>query len=182
MALTSGRQGACYGDTNTRGLITYRTGWDHGVFIPMLLINPAANIPIVQMSVLSSESAADHYRMGVALSKLRDSNIAIIGSGFASFHNLRLMFSGIMKDPTFKKKNDAWSEAVLDAVTTRDAEERGRKMEAWRQWPGAYEMHPRGGADHFLPLVVCAGAGGEGKAESYKDEFMGLEMYSYCWA
>ncbi|KAJ9664065.1 hypothetical protein H2201_005305 [Coniosporium apollinis] len=157
-------------------------GWDHGVFIPMLLINPAANIPIVQMSVLSSESAADHYRMGVALSKLRDSNIAIIGSGFASFHNLRLMFSGIMKDPTFKKKNDAWSEAVLDAVTTRDAEERGRKMEAWRQWPGAYEMHPRGGADHFLPLVVCAGAGGEGKAESYKDEFMGLEMYSYYWA
>ena len=159
-----------------------KTGWDHGVFIPMLLINPAADVPIVQLSVLVSESPADHFRMGRALASLRDSNVAIVGSGFASFHNLRLMFSGIMGDPTFKQRNDAWSKVVGEAVLEKTVEEREEKVKEWRKWPGAYEMHPRGGAEHFLPLVVCAGAGGEGQGGSYKDSYNGLDMYSYYWA
>ncbi|KAF2086345.1 Extradiol aromatic ring-opening dioxygenase [Saccharata proteae CBS 121410] len=159
-----------------------RAGWDHGVFVPMLLINPAHDIPIVQLSVMSSENPSDHFRMGRALSTLRDSNIAIIGSGFASFHNLRLMFSGITSDPFFKARNSAWSEAVSDAVLEADLQVREKKLEEWRKFPGAYEMHPRGGAEHFLPLVVCAGAGGEGKAEFYTDDFVSLPMYSFIWS
>ncbi|OCK75592.1 Extradiol aromatic ring-opening dioxygenase [Lepidopterella palustris CBS 459.81] len=156
-------------------------GWDHGVFIPMLLINPSANIPIVQLSVLTSESPTAHFAIGRALSALRESNVAIIGSGFASFHNLRLMFSGAMNDPAFKTRNDAWSKAVGDAVLSEKIEEREEKVARWREWPGAYEMHPKGGAEHFLPLVVCAGAGGEGKGKAYKDRFGGLDMWSYYW-
>ncbi|KAF2430972.1 Extradiol aromatic ring-opening dioxygenase [Tothia fuscella] len=157
-------------------------GWDHGVFIPLLLIHPKADIPIVQVSVLSSESPSAHYKMGVALSKLRDSNIAIIGSGFASFHNLRVMFSGGAQDPSFRIRNEAWNEAITNAVTNASGEKRRKKLEEWRKFPGAYEMHPRGGAEHFLPLIVCAGAGGDGvAAEKYTDEFMGLDMYSYYW-
>lgn len=95
-------------------------GWDHGVFVPMLLINPSASIPIVQLSVLSSESPAQHYAMGRALSSLRDSNVAIIGSGFASFHNLRLMFSGTANDKSFKTRNKAWSKAVETTVLEKD--------------------------------------------------------------
>ncbi|KAL9093036.1 MAG: hypothetical protein Q9165_004174 [Trypethelium subeluteriae] len=157
-------------------------GWDHGVFVPMLLINPAANVPIVQVSVLASESPADHWKMGRALSALRDSNIAIIGSGFASFHNLRLMFSGITADPEFRERNEAWSKAVTDAVLEEHVEEREKKIKSWRDWPAAYEMHPRGGAEHFLPLIVCAGAAGEGSGLSYTDKYMGLDMHSYYWA
>ncbi|KAF2230255.1 Extradiol aromatic ring-opening dioxygenase [Viridothelium virens] len=157
-------------------------GWDHGVFVPMLLINPAANVPIVQVSVLNSESPTGHYKMGRALSDLRDSNIAIIGSGFASFHNLRLMFSGITSDPGFQNRNEAWSKAVSDAVLEEYVEEREKKINAWRDWPAAYEMHPRGGAEHFLPLIVCAGAAGKGSGLSYTDKYMGLDMYSYYWA
>ena len=119
--------------------------------------------------------------MGRALSTLRDSNIAIIGSGFASFHNLRIMFNGITNDPSFRSRNKQWNDAVTDAVCETDKEERIHKLEKWREFPAAYEMHPRGGAEHFLPLLVCAGAGGEGKAEKYTDEFMGLDMYSYYW-
>ena len=156
-------------------------GWDHGVFVPLLIINPSANIPIIQLSVLSSENPAAHYAMGRALSTLRDSNIAIIGSGFASFHNLRLMFSGITHDPSFRSRNKQWNDAVTEAVSETDNDERIQKLEKWREFPAAYEMHPRGGAEHFLPLLVCAGAGGEGKAERYTDEFMGLDMYSYYW-
>jgi aromatic ring-opening dioxygenase catalytic subunit (LigB family) len=68
----------------SRSIAMYRTevqGRDHGVFIPMLLINPAANIPIVQLSVLSSNSPAQHFAMGQALASLRESGVAIVGSG-----------------------------------------------------------------------------------------------------
>ncbi|KAF2641976.1 extradiol ring-cleavage dioxygenase [Massarina eburnea CBS 473.64] len=157
-----------------------KRGWDHGVFVPMTLINPKADIPIIQLSVLNSESPSAHYAIGRALATLRSENIAIIGSGFASLHNMRAMFTGQTKIPTFKKLNEEWSESILDAVQTKDVEERGKKFEGWRQWPGAYDMHPRGGAEHFLPLIVCAGAGG-GKAKAYADEFMGLDMWSYYW-
>ncbi|EKG12259.1 Extradiol ring-cleavage dioxygenase class III enzyme subunit B [Macrophomina phaseolina MS6] len=156
-------------------------GWDHGVFVPMLLINPKADVPIVQMSVMRSENPADHFRMGRALSKLRDSNVAIVGSGFPTLHNLRVMFSGLTNDPSFRSRSNAWSKAVNAAVKEQDPEERQKKLEGWRSFPGAYEMHPRGGAEHFLPLIVCAGAAGEGKLRTYTDKFMGLEMYSYYW-
>jgi len=147
----------------------------------MLLINPAANVPIIQLSVLTSEDPTQHYLMGQALAKLRDNNIAIVGSGFASFHNLRLMRGGVSQDPSFRTRMKAWNKAVSDAATEENEEERGKKLLGWREWPAAYEMHPRGGAEHFLPLVVCAGAGGSAKAKSYLDEFMGFDIYSFYW-
>lgn len=156
-------------------------GWDHGVFVPMLLINPKADVPIVQLSVLSSENPAAHFKMGQALAKLRDTNVAIVGSGFAGLHNLRLMFSGIIYDPSFRQRNSKWQEAVTEMMSEGDEENRLKKLEKWREIPSAYEMHPRGGAEHFLPLIVCAGAGENEKAYSYTDEFMGLDMYSYYW-
>jgi aromatic ring-opening dioxygenase catalytic subunit (LigB family) len=156
-------------------------GWDHGVFIPMLLINPAADIPIVQLSVLSSESPSSHYEMGRALARLRDSNIAIIGSGAASFHNLNLLFSGVTSDAKFKSKNTEWSRAVTHAVLEKDAAEREKLFKGWRAWPGGDEMHPRGGGEHFMPLIVCAGAGGDQVAETYTDDLAGVEMFSYYW-
>jgi len=156
-------------------------GWDHGVFVPMLLVRPEADIPVVQVSVLSSEDPADHLAMGRALRKLRDENVAIVGSGFASFHNLRFMFGGATEQPGFKAKNDEWSRAVTEAAVTKDAKERGHKFEAWRGWPSAYVSHPRGGAEHFLPLVVCAGAAGDEVGKWYTDEYVGLDIYSYYW-
>jgi len=149
----------------------------------MLLVNPAANIPIVQVSVTSDESASSHLLMGRALARLRDSNVAIIGSGFASFHNLRIMrsiMSGTSNDPKFPERNAEWNCAVTAAMTETDGKKREDQLSQWRSWANAYEMHPRGGAEHFLPLLVAAGAG-EGAAKSYTDEFLGLDMYSYYW-
>lgn len=145
----------------------------------MMLIHPSATIPIIQLSVLSSEDPTAHYRMGTALHALRSQKIAIIGSGFASFHNMRLW--GQTRNPEFRKRNDAWSDAVGEAIGEPDAGKREERLSRWREFPGAYEMHPRGGAEHFLPLVVCAGAAGEGSAKMYKDEFNGFDMFSYYW-
>lgn len=150
----------------------------------MTLIHPSATIPIIQVSVLASEDPKKHYDIGRALAPLRALNIAIVGSGFASLHNLRAMFSGQSRTPAFKTLNEAFSAAVADAVSTTDEEKQRRKFEAWRSWPGAYEMHPRGGAEHFLPLIVCAGAGAGdagGKVKSFKDETYGLDMWSFYW-
>lgn len=147
----------------------------------MKLIDPTASTPIIQLSVLSSESPATHYAIGRALSTLRARNIAIIGSGFATFHNLRLLFSPVSSSPEFTKLSVEWSNAVTDAAMTDDEGARGKKFEGWRGWPHAYTMHPRGGAEHFLPLIVCAGAAGETAGRKYADEFRGNDMWSYYW-
>jgi aromatic ring-opening dioxygenase catalytic subunit (LigB family) len=165
----------------TSELIMCNTGWDHGVFVPMKLINPSANVPIVQLSVLASESSSDSYAIGRALSALRAHNIAIVGSGFASFHNIRLLFSPTSGTPEFKHQNTEWSNAVTDAAMTNEEGARGTKFEDWRNWPHTYTMHPRGGAEHFLPLIVCAGAAGTTPGKNYADDFRGLDMLSYYW-
>jgi aromatic ring-opening dioxygenase catalytic subunit (LigB family) len=156
-------------------------GWDHGVFVPMLLINPNADIPVVQLSVLSSDSPAQLFAMGRALSSLRESGVAIVGSGMPTFHNLRIMFSGGQNDKGFKTRNAQWSQTLTDTIKIEDSEERGKKLEGWRDWVGAKEAHPVGGVEHFSPLIVCAGAGGDGRAEAFGDELMGTRQYSYYW-
>ncbi|OIW23001.1 Extradiol aromatic ring-opening dioxygenase [Coniochaeta ligniaria NRRL 30616] len=160
-------------------------GWDHGVFVPFLLINPAADIPVVQLSVLQSEDAEAHLRMGRALGALRDSNVAIVGSGFASFHNMaamrHLMMSG--SPGAVRARNEAWNAALTAAVGETDAAEREARLSKWRELPYSYDMHPRYGAEHFLPLLVVAGAAleGDGKAKAYKDEFLGVDIWTYYW-
>ena len=109
----------------------------------MKLIDPEARLPIIQVSVLASESPQQSYAIGRALGKLRARNIAIVGSGFATFHNLRLMFDGTAQTPSFKKQNKEWSKAVGDAALTSDDGVREQKFVGWRNWPEAYVMHPR---------------------------------------
>ncbi|KAK6608421.1 4,5-DOPA dioxygenase extradiol 3 [Botrytis cinerea] len=133
-----------------------KRGWDHGVFIPLLLIAPKAQIPIVQVSVLRSNSPAQHYAMGQALAPLRSRGIAILGSGMPTFHNLRLMFSGVMNTPAYKAQD-------------------------WRQWTGAEDAHPEKGQEHFLPLIVCAGAGGNEPGKGWEDQAMGSGQWTYYW-
>lgn len=147
----------------------------------MTLINPAADVPVIQLSVLSSASPAQHFAMGQALAPLRNSNVAILGSGMPSFHNLRLMFSGATSDPAVQQRNARWSETLTNTIKVEKSEERGKKLERWRDWVGAKEAHPQGGEEHFLPLIVCAGAGGDGKAEAFADELMGTKQFSYYW-
>lgn len=149
-----------------------------------MLVNPAADIPIVQVSVLANEDPASHFRMGRALQALRTSNVAIVGSGFATFHNLPAMmrlFTGSESAMELRPKVEAWSDTLAEAVLEETAAERERKLAEWREFPHSYYMHPRGGAEHFLPLLVCAGAAGDGKGGSYKDRFNGVDVWSFYW-
>lgn len=159
-------------------------GWDHGVFIPLLMINPAANIPIIQMSVLPPKSEADStarlLKMGAALSTLRDANVAIVGSGSATMHNMRAF-----RVPGFRDGKETqikqFSEKLTAAVSIEDLEERGKALSGWRQFPGADICHPPQEAEHLYPLFVCAGAGGNAKAKTWIDKAFGEEFVSYYW-
>ncbi|KAF7559801.1 hypothetical protein G7046_g4362 [Stylonectria norvegica] len=161
-------------------------GWDHGVFVPLSLVLPKADIPIIQMSVLDSEDPESHLRMGSALAKLRESNIAIVGSGFASFHNgnimRQLMRLGQEHRDQFHGKTVAWNAALTEATTLPDKAKRWAALKAWRSLPDANLMHPPSAGEHFMPLLVCAGAAADGEAaKRYSDEFLGVEINTYYW-
>ncbi|KJZ73418.1 hypothetical protein HIM_07212 [Hirsutella minnesotensis 3608] len=161
-------------------------GWDHGVFIPMMLVNPKADVPIVQVSVLESEDAEKHLRMGAALSRLRADNIAVIGSGFASFHNFSVMRglrnASSAQFASFKAQSDEWNAALAKAVTAKSKEDRWDGLRGWRNLPHADTMHPPRGGEHFMPLIVCTGAvSDEDIARSYTDEYMGVDIYTFYW-
>lgn len=162
-------------------------GWDHGVFIPFLLINPQADVPIVQVSVLASEDAAAHLRMGHALAGLRDQNIAIVGSGSASFHNipvLQRVWMGLVSTASLQEKSRAWHEALTGAVIGEGVEgdERERRLERWREFPNADDMQPPMAGEHFMPLLVCAGARGDTKGRAFKDPLFGVDNFTYYWS
>ncbi|KAI1060782.1 hypothetical protein LB506_007343 [Fusarium annulatum] len=150
-------------------------GWDHGVFIPLLLVNPKADIPVVQVSVLESEDPEEHLRMGAALRKLRAHNIAVVGSGFASFHNIRAMMmlgsSGPEQQAQFRTLSDEWNNTLTEAALKKDTDERWKALKGWRKFPYADMMHPPNGGEHFMPLLVCAGAAREGEeTRKYNDD------------
>ena len=67
-------------------------GFDHGLFVPLKIMYPSANIPCVQLSLVNSLQPKAHIQMGKALADLRKDNVLIIGSGF-SFHNLKEFFA-----------------------------------------------------------------------------------------
>lgn len=130
-------------------------GLDHGVFVPMALLYPAADIPCVQLSMGASLDPASHLGLGQALADLHRHNILLIGSGF-SFHNLRAFFSA----PTEESKllnaafEDWLQQVCMDPAL--DESRRRRLLLRWHEAPGARFCHPR--EEHLLPLHVCYGA------------------------
>lgn len=124
-------------------------GFDHGVFVPFMLIYPDADIPIVQLSLQENLDPAQHMSIGQALAPLRDQGVLIVGSGM-SYHNLREFFRG---NEESAKEFDMW---LNNAVTGVAPQEREKELLAWAEAPSARAFHPR--EDHLIPLMVTVGA------------------------
>ena len=149
-------------------------GFDHGVFIPFLLIYPDADIPVVQLSLLSSLDPAAHLAIGRALEPLRDEGVLIVGSGL-SFHNLRGFFTD---DPRITTGAEAFDQWLTAAVTDPDPARRDTTLSAWATAPGARTSHPR--EEHLLPLMVAAGAAGADLGvQAYSDHVFGKAVSGY---
>jgi aromatic ring-opening dioxygenase catalytic subunit (LigB family) len=126
-------------------------GFDHGVFIPLKVAFPDADIAVVPLSVRADLDAAAHVRAGQALAGLRDQGVLIVGSGM-SFHNMRAY--GNPASLQVSKTFDAWLAETAEAAPA----ERNARLGDWASAPAARLCHPAGQEEHLLPLMVAAGA------------------------
>ncbi len=123
--------------------------FDHGVFVPLMVMYPRADIPVLQLSLRKDLDAGAHISLGKALAPLREQNVLIIGSGF-SFHNMR-GYGPQGKEPS--RQFDDWlGHTVLGSTGVA----RCATLEAWASAPAARQCHPR--EEHLIPLMVAAGA------------------------
>jgi 4,5-DOPA dioxygenase extradiol len=128
-------------------------GLDHGAWVPLLLAYPAANVPVVQLSVQPHLGPAHHLALGRALAPLRGEGVLIIGSGSYT-HNLREFFHG------HSDREPQWVTAFADWFDQALIENRTDDLLHYRQIaPFAERNHPT--EEHLLPLYVALGAAGE---------------------
>jgi len=153
-------------------------GFDHGLFVPLLLMYPEADIPCVQLSLLSNLDPEKHIRIGEAISMLARSNILILGSGF-SFHNLKVLLGGNASTPD--RENEAFEKWLVDTCTlpSLDEYERARRLIDWASAPGARYCHPR--EEHLLPLHVCYGVAKRACAGHAELTIMRKKSSTYFW-
>lgn len=128
---------------------TATRGYDHGMFSPMQIINPSADIPTIQISLKQGLDPQSHIAMGRALAPFREENILIIASGL-SYHNLR-MFNQLAAEPSYAF--DSW---LNETLTKNIGTQRNTLLNNWSNAPYARVAHPR--EEHLLPLMVAVGA------------------------
>ena len=146
-------------------------GFDHGVFVPLLLVLPDADLPVVQLSLNGGLDPAVHLAAGAALAPLRDEGVLLVGSGM-SYHNM----SGFMTPGAGEVSAafDAWLTGVCEGPPT----ERATQLARWADAPFARAAHPR--EEHLLPLMVCAGAaGGDTGERSFTDVVMAATVSGF---
>jgi 4,5-DOPA dioxygenase extradiol len=128
-------------------------GLDHGVWVPLSLLYPAADIPVVPLAVQPRQGPEHHLRIGRALAPLRDEGVLIVGSGSLT-HNLHELDWQDAEAPVHD-----WVETFREWIATAAAEGRIDDLVAYRRLaPHAAANHPTD--EHLLPLYVAFGAGG----------------------
>lgn len=148
-----------------------RRGFDHGVFVPMLLAYPDADVPTVQLSLQVGLDPAAHLAIGRALAPLRDEDVLIVGSGM-SYHEMRARRDVAIVSGAF----DAW----LNETVTSPREARERGLVDWVSAPHARDCHPR--SEHLAPLFVVAGAAGDGPGRRvYGDRVLGAAISAFAF-
>jgi len=153
-------------------------GFDHGLFVPLKIMYPQANIPCLQLSLMEDLDPQDHVDLGRALRCLKQDNILIIGSGF-SFHNLPAFFSNESRseDP----QNDAFHDWLNQTCVDGDLSEPEREAQLinWAKAPHARYCHPR--EEHLLPLHVCYGAAMRPARCVFDEQVLGKRSTAYMW-
>lgn len=160
-------------------------GFDHGTFVPMMLIRPEADIPLLQMSLLDSLDPAAHIAVGRALALiLKNEEVTLIGSGF-SFHNIPALIGRPGSDPregqALAVAFHEWLESTI-CETSTPLSERTRSLESWAQAPGARFCQPR--EEHLLPLHACFGAAeqaGMSARTIFSEAVKGYHTAGYHW-
>lgn len=121
-------------------------GLDHGAYVPLVAMYPAADVPVLQVS-LPALDAEELFTLGRVLAPLRDEGVLVFGSGFLT-HNMRYAFQP--GTPAWAREFDAWAGDALvrhDVDALKDFQERA---------PAARTALPTW--EHYAPVLVAAGA------------------------
>ena len=147
---------------------------DHGTWVPLSLIFPDADIPLVTVSIDPRRGTEWHEAVGRALAPLRDRNVLVIGSGSIS-HNLREVFSGRSAD---REWVDAFTTWLADRAGAGD---RDTLLKVMSDAPEALRNHPTD--EHLLPFFVALGAGGGEPGHrlhhSYTYNILAMDTYAF---
>lgn len=148
-------------------------GFDHGVWTPLLLAAPEADIPIVPLSIQPHESPEYHLHLGKALAPLRENGVLILGSGAAT-HNLNAFGDSYDAPvPDWAAVFDRW---LAEAIAQND---RQRLIHYRQLAPYAVQNHPTD--EHLLPLFVALGAGGQGQQIHQGFTYGAFSMAAYAF-
>lgn len=153
-------------------------GYDHGTWVPLSLMYPQADIPVVQISVQPELGSAHHVELGRALAPLREEGVMIVGSGSLTHNLWELARSGRdINAPVRDWVRDftEWVAGKVESGAVEDiADYRARA-------PFARENHPRD--EHFLPLPFAMGAGAGAKGRrihaSYDYGLLAMDAYLF---
>jgi len=155
-----------------------KRGFDHGLFVPLKIMFPEADIPCVQVSLVHHLDPSVHINIGKALRELDMDNLLVIGSGF-TFHNMKAFFSKDTEDS--KLMNEAFERWLIEACASKKINEstREKRLVDWQNAPSARYCHPR--EEHLMPLHVCYGFAQTPCFEYVELHIMHKKTSMYLW-
>lgn len=148
--------------------------FDHGTWVPLTLMYPKADIPVLQISLPSHQGPAMQARIGQALASLRAQGVLLIGSGSIT-HNL-----GELDWHAGPEVIEPWAQAFRDWIVAQlESQNTAALQDYRRQAPFAVRNHPSD--EHLLPLFFAEGAGGQLKVEhsGFTMGALGMDIYSF---
>ena len=160
-------------------------GLDHGVFVPLKIMYPDADIPCVQLSLLDNLNPEQHIKLGQALQSLNgllddalNDSLLVIGSGF-SFHNMKAFFTpDTAQTRQMNVEFDDWLRETCASESLTETE-RSQRLIDWTQAPSARYCHPR--EEHLLPLHVCYGLAGRACSQTFELSILNKQSSMMLW-
>lgn len=152
-------------------------GFDHGLFVPLKIMYPAADIPCIQVSLLNNLDPSTHIALGRTLQELATEDTLLIGSGF-SFHNMQEFFATATSQK--QQANKSFDNWLADTCSEHISEtERAERLVNWASAPAARFCHPR--EEHLLPLHVCYGYTESACTKTFKLKILGKHSSMFLW-
>lgn len=151
--------------------------YDHGSYIPLIMMYPNADIPVIQVSLNHNLDPQIHIDLGMSLRPLKEKNILFVGSGF-SFHNMQAFdFKGLEENDA---RNNTFQDSLIDICCKEEEhEKRLTQLKHWKELPNARYCHPR--EEHLLPLHVCAGIASSKANKVFDDYILGKRAVAFLW-
>ena len=149
--------------------LDYEWGLDHGTWSVLRHMYPAADIPVVQLSLNYNQPLSTLFRMGKELSPLREQGVLILGSGNL-VHNLMML--------DMHAKPYSWAVEFDTVVKNNLAAGDYDSLIDYTKYPASLLAHPT--SEHFLPLLCVAGAAGNDRPLFFNETMFGGSVSMRC--